>query len=399
MKIKDWFIDTDTHITEPGDVWTSRLPQKFQEQAPRMIRTDDGMDVWQFGNRARQIPVGATAMAGWPEPFPSIPMNLDQAAPGTYDAKARLDYMDEIGAWAMALYPNIGGFGSETFLGLDDPELMLACVRAYNDWLIEWIEPDPRRFIPVMATPFWDVDAAVAEIQRCREIGHRAILFTSAPQDFGMPLIGDAHWNPIWDAAQDVDLPISLHIGSGDFQDQLMNPERFTTHGIGPTTVSGSMSILLSNAIQLMDVVMSGVLPRNPRLKVVSVESGIGWMPFVKEALDHGFKYTNVPGEKPEFTKLPSEYIREQVWACTFFEEFGTHACLDEIGVDRVLFETDYPHPICLYGDEVREKIDAAFGDLPEDVQKKVLFSNAAELYGVEAPDREWQGGNGGSGA
>ena len=157
-----------------------------------------------------QIPVGATAIAGWPEPFPSIPKNLDECPhPASYDAKARLEYMDEIGAWAMALYPNIGGFGSETFLGLDDPELMLACVRAYNDWLIEWISPDPRRFIPVMATPFWDVDATVAEIHRCREIGHRAILFTSAPQDFGMPLIGDPHWNPIWNAAQEVDLPIN----------------------------------------------------------------------------------------------------------------------------------------------------------------------------------------------
>jgi predicted TIM-barrel fold metal-dependent hydrolase len=237
----------------------------------------------------------------------------------------------------------------------------------------------------------------VAEIQRARDIGHRAILFTSAPQDFGMPFIGDPHWNPIWDAAQDVDLPISLHIGSGDFQDQLMNPARFAAHGISPTTVSGSMSILLANAIQLMDVVMSGILPRNPKLRVVSVESGIGWLPFVKEALDHGFDYANVRKEKPEFTKHPSDYMREQVWACTFFEEFAPHTALDEIGADRVLFETDYPHPICLYGSEVREKIDAAFGDLSKDVRDKILFDNSAELYGVEAPDRAWDPASAGS--
>jgi predicted TIM-barrel fold metal-dependent hydrolase len=393
MKYADWFIDADTHVTEPGDVWTARLASKFQDRAPRMIRTDEGMDMWQFGRHERQIPVGATAMAGWPEPFPSIPKNLDECAPAAYDARARLEYMDEIGAWAMALYPNVGGFGSEAFLSLDDPELMLACVQAYNDWLIDWISPDPRRFIPVMATPFWDVEAAVQEIERCRANGHKAILFTAAPQDFGMPFIGDPHWNPIWSAAQDVDLPISLHIGSGDFQDQLMNPGRFAAHGIGPTTVSGSMSILLTNAIQLMDVAMSGILPRNPKLRMVSVESGIGWLPFVKEALDHGFHYARVEVEKPEFKKLPSQYLREQVWACTFFEEFGPQTVLDEIGVDRVLFETDYPHPVCLYGDEVRLKIDAAFGDLPEAVRRKVLFSNSAELYGVEAPDRPWPGG------
>ncbi len=393
MKITDWFIDADTHITEPGDVWTTRLPAKFQDQAPHMVRTDEGVDIWRFGTAERAIPVGATAVAGWKDPFPSIPRNLDECPPASYDAKARLAYMDEIGAWAMALYPNIGGFGSETFLGLNDPELMLACVRAYNDWLIDWISPDPRRFIPVMATPFWDVDAAVDEIQRCKALGHKAILFTSAPQDFDMPFLGDPHWNPIWDVAQDVDLPISLHIGSGDFQDQLMQPGRFAVHGIGASTVSGSMSILLANAIQLMDVVMSGILPRNPKLRLVSVESGIGWLPFVKEALDHGYSYANVRGERPEFVKKPSEYIREQVWACTFFEEFASNHYLDAVGHDRVLFETDYPHPICLYGDEVRPKIDAAFGNLPEDVQQQVMFGNAAELYGVEAPDRPWIGG------
>ena len=393
MQLTDWFIDADTHITEPGDVWTSRLPQKFQEQAPHMVRTDEGVDLWRFGDRERAIPVGATAVAGWKDPFPSIPRNLDECPPASYDAKARLDYMDEIGAWAMALYPNIGGFGSETFLGLGDPELMLACVRAYNDWLLEWISPDPRRFIPVMATPFWDVDAAVDEIQRCARRGHKAILFTSAPQDFDMPFLGDPHWNRIWDVAQDVDLPISLHIGSGDFQDQLMQPGRFAAHGIGASTVSGSMSILLANGIQLMDVVMSGILPRNPKLRLVSVESGIGWLPFVKEALNHGYHYANVRGERPEFTREPGDYIREQVWACTFFEEFATNHYLDEVGHDRVLFETDYPHPICLYGDEVRAKIDAAFGNLPKAVQRRVLFDNAAELYGVEAPDRAWNGG------
>jgi predicted TIM-barrel fold metal-dependent hydrolase len=155
------------------------------------------------------------------------------------------------------------------------------------------------------------------------------------------------------------------------------------------------MSILLSNAIELMDVVMSGILPRNPKLRVVSVEAGIGWLPFVKEALDHGFDYANVRTEKPEFTKHPSDYMREQVWSCTFFEEFAARAVLEEVGTDRVLFETDYPHPICLYGKEVRQKIDAAFGDLPSEVRDKILFANAAELYCVAAPDRAWETGSG----
>jgi predicted TIM-barrel fold metal-dependent hydrolase len=390
VQYADWFIDADTHITEPGDVWTDRVPARFRDAAPRMVRTDDGVDVWRFGRTERVVPVGATAIAGWKEPFPSIPKNMDEVPPASYDAAARLAYMDEIGIWAMALYPNIGGFGSESFLGLDDPELMLACVRAYNDWLIDWIEPDPRRFIPVMALPFWDVHACVREIHRARDLGHKAILFTGAPQDFGLPFLGDPHWNPLWRAAQATDLPISLHIGSGDIGDQLSDPKRFAAHGIRASVVTQSMAMLLGNAVQMMDVVMSGILPRNPGLRIVSVESGIGWIPFVKEALDHGFDYTNVRGEKPEFERRPSEYLREQVWACSFFEEYAPREMLDAIGTDRVLFETDYPHPICLYGN-VREKIDAAFGAHPPEVQRQVLFSNAAELYRVPAPDRAWR--------
>jgi predicted TIM-barrel fold metal-dependent hydrolase len=114
-------------------------------------------------------------------------------------------------------------------------------------------------------------------------------------------------------------------------------------------------------------------------------------MPFVKEALNHGFEYARVRTEKPEFTRRPGDYMRDQVWACTFFEEIGPKSVLEEVGADRILFETDYPHPVCLYGDEVRQKIDAAFGDMPAEVREKVLFANAAELYDVEAPDRAWR--------
>jgi len=387
MQITDWFIDADTHITEPGDVWTSRLAERFRDRAPRMIRSDDGVDTWQFGRTKRPIPVGATAIAGWKEPFPAFPRNIDECPPAAYDAKARLDYMDEIGAWATALYPNIGGFGSESFLGLDDRELMLACVQAYNDWLIEWIEPDPRRFVAVMAIPFWDMDATVKEVRRARDLGHKSILFMGAPQDFGFPFLGDAYWEPFWKVAQDVDLPLSLHIGTGDFSDDLINPERMAAHGINASIVTQSMGVLLQNAIQMLDIAMSGILPRNPHLRVVSVESGIGWMPFVHEALDHGFKYSNVRAERPEFEKKPSEYLREQVWGCTFFEEFAPQKLLDEIGADRVMFETDYPHPICLYGN-VRDKIDAALSGHPPEIQHKILFGNAASLYDVDAPDR-----------
>jgi predicted TIM-barrel fold metal-dependent hydrolase len=383
----DWVIDCDTHVTEPADVWTSRLPAKHRARAPRIVRGEDGRDVWHVGDHVPLVTPGHTAVAGWKEPFPAAPRNMDEIPPAAYDAKARLEYMDGLGIWAMALYPNVGGFGNQGFLNLKDPELMLACVRAYNDFLIDWIEPAPERFIPIMATPFWDVEASVREIERGAKLGHRGVLFTGEPQRSGFPLLGDHHWDPLWAAAQDASLPISFHIGSGDFEEHF-SADRIRTHGIGPTVVRSTVTILMENGHQLVDLLLSGVLPRFPKLKFVSVESGIGWIPFLLEAADYCFGYSAVRKERPEFELLPSEYFQRQVYGCYFFEELAPQRLLDRIGVDNVLFETDYPHPVCLYGN-VREKIDAGLEGQPAEVRRKLLFENAAALYRVAAPHRE----------
>ena len=385
MRITEWVIDCDTHVTEPGDVWTARLPAKFADQAPHIVRDDNGFDNWAIGNSKPFIPVGHTATAGWPEPFPAAPRNMDEVPEAAYDAKARLAYMDSEGIWSMALYPNVGGFGNEAFLELGDAELMLACVRAYNDWLIEWCEADPRRFIPVMATPFWDVDAAVDEVRRGAEIGHKAVLFTGEPQRMGCPLLGDPAWEPFWSAIEEVGLPVSLHIGSADFTSDF-SWDRIKTHGVGATNTKTAITLFMKNGIQVADFLLSGVLARHPDLQVVSVESGVGWVPFLLEAADYAFEYSDVRRERPEIEMLPSEYFRRQVYGCWFFEQLAIQRMLDVIGEDSLLFETDYPHPVCLYGD-VRERIDAALGDLPAETQHRLLWTNAADLYGVAEPD------------
>ncbi|MBA2326190.1 MAG: amidohydrolase, partial [Actinobacteria bacterium] len=143
--MSEWVIDADAHITEPADLWSARVPAKFREQAPHLVRGPDGGDVWHVGDGVAMVPVGHTATAGWPDPFPSAPRNMDEVPLAAYDAAARIEYLDSIGVWAQALYPNVGGFGNQSFLGLGDPDLMLACVQAYNDFLLDWIEVDPRR--------------------------------------------------------------------------------------------------------------------------------------------------------------------------------------------------------------------------------------------------------------
>ncbi len=379
----DWVIDADAHVTEPADVWTDRLPARYGDLVPRLVRDErSGWDVWQVGGKTIAS-VGHTATAGWPERFPSAPKNMDEVPEAAHDSEARLAYLDDNRIWAQVMYPNVGGFGNQAFLTMDDPQLQVECVRAYNDWMTDWCSADPARLLAVTATPFWDVDATVAEVQRCAEAGHRGVLFTGEPQRFDLPFLGDPHWDPLWAAAQEARLPISFHIGSGDVASGF-SPGRIRAHGAGAAYVSTSVSLFLTNGVQIADLLTSGVLSRFPELRFVSVESGIGFLPFILEASDYAYGESSMPTDRPD-DPIPSELFKRQVYGCYFFEELGLGRVVEAIGADNILFETDYPHPICLFGN-VREKIESSLADQPDDVRRKVLWDNAAELYRVEVP-------------
>jgi predicted TIM-barrel fold metal-dependent hydrolase len=375
-------IDADAHLTEPPDVWTARVPARYLDRVPHVVRGDDGKDAWVLDGTPFYN-VGVTATAGWHEPFPSGPPTYEDCHPAAYDAAARLRYLDEVGIWAQVLYPNVAGFGSQKFLNIPDDDLKLVCVGAYNDFLRDWSSADHRRLITVMTTPFWDVDAAVAEIERGAAAGHRGILFTGEPKRFGLPHLGDSHWDRLWAAAQAAGLPIHLHLGSGDTATSF-SPDRIAAHGTAATYAYTSTELFLKNGLQVADLLTSGVLPRFPDLKFVSVESGIGWIPFVLEAVDHAYLEGRAD-RTSEWELMPSEYFARQVYACYWFETVAPRRLLAEIPVDNVLFETDFPHPTCLFGN-VREKIEAGLAEAPPDVRRKFLWENAASLYSVERP-------------
>lgn len=377
-------IDADTHVTETPDLWTSRAPAKMRDRVPFVETDARGRQVWKLGNGRRLGLVGMSATAGRGS-FKHPPKGYDDMHPGAYDPNARLKYMDDMGIWAMVMYPNVGGFGAQQFLKLNDPELMLTCVRIYNDWQTEWASADPRRLLPITSIPFWDVDAAVEEVRRCAAKGHKGILFTGEPQYYGKPLLGDPHWNPLWEVAVDCDLPISFHIGSGNMAEGLART-RVQTYGRMAAFTELAVDIFLQNAIQLNDLLMSGVLVRHPKIKFVSVESGIGWIPFALEAMDYQFKGNSVTEEHPEFDLLPSEYFARNVYACYWFEQTAPRRLIDQIGADNVLFETDFPHPTSLYGDEVFARIKGGLSDCEESVRRKILWDNAMKLYQVAPP-------------
>lgn len=378
-------IDVDTHITETPDVWTSRVPARFRDAVPR-VETDTGGRQWWWLGRDRLVPIGLTATAGHGD-FRQPPRGYDDMHPGAWDARARLDYMDRMGIWAMVLYPNVGGFGAQEFLRLGDPALMLACVQAYNDWQTEWAAAAPQRLLPITSIPFWDVPAAVTEIRRGKAMGHRGILFTGEPHTFGLPILGDRHWDPLWEVAVELDLPVSFHIGSGNMEGGLRR-DKMKQYGRMAAFAELSVDLFMNNGRHLCDLLMSGVLARFPTIRFVSVESGIGWIPFLLEALDYQFEGNRVALDRPEFDRLPSAYFARNVYACYWFEQTAPRRLLDRVGVDNILFETDFPHPTSLYGEEIEARIRGGLGECDAATRRAILWDNAQRLYKVEAPPR-----------
>src|SRR5580765_4744830 len=174
-------IDTDTHVVEPPDLWTSRLSSKWGDQVPHVRWDDEAQEEGWFIGDTRLGAVGSPAMAGWHEHPPYHPRRFADTDPRSWDATARAGLMDEYNVRAQILYPNVAVFDAKTILTMADAELRLACIQAYNDFLVDFAAEQPGRFIPVTGLPFWDLDLTLAEIERCATLGHKGIVFTQDP--------------------------------------------------------------------------------------------------------------------------------------------------------------------------------------------------------------------------
>jgi predicted TIM-barrel fold metal-dependent hydrolase len=391
-------VDTDAHITEAPDLWTSRVSKKWGDLVPHLEMVDPPrtfeeakglvygdhlprMQAW-FTGDTKLAMAGASAYAGWREPFPLHPPTIEDAHPASYDVTKRLALMDEQHIFAQALYPNVGGFGSARFRVMPEQELAFECVRAYNDFLKDWTSAAPDRFILNAAVPYWNLDEAVKEIHRVGPLGFKSVIFSGAPQDHGLPYLADPHWNRLWAAAQAHGMAISFHLGSGNFHGRHFQWERVQHEDESDVLARLITMGFLDGASHVVDLLHSGVLRRFPDLKFVAAESGIGWIPFVLESADYHFREATADRDNDDL--LPSERFQRQVYASFWFEEVAPARLLDVIGTDNVIFETDFPHPSCLWPSEHVTSIVDRLSGVPEEVLRKVLQTNAVKLYGLD---------------
>ncbi|MGX7680063.1 amidohydrolase family protein [Jatrophihabitans sp. DSM 45814] len=366
-------VSVDDHVIEHPTVWTDRMPAKYADRAPHIERID-GNDSWIYeGKVAGNFALNAVA-GKHPREFGLDPRSYDDMLPGCYGIADRIKDMDIEGIWAQLCFPNFGGFAGSTFAKQGDLAFAAKCISVYNDFILdEWCAYAPDRQIPLMMLPYWDVEASVKEVERTVPLGAKSITFLEAPHNLGLPSYHTDHWDPLLAVCEEAKLPLSVHFGSGG------SPQGLAPDGDFFITIA---LFGLNSMMATVDMLMSPMFYKFPGLKVALSEGGIGWMPYLLERTDYSWgrhKYwCDVNAEK-----VPSELFREHIYGCFISDQAG----IDNrhlIGIDNIMFESDYPHSDSNWP-HTRKMLAEALIDVPDDEARKIVELNARRLYNFPA--------------
>jgi predicted TIM-barrel fold metal-dependent hydrolase len=387
-------ISVDDHVVEPAHLWQTWLPEKFKERGPRSERRGIGSmrhigggtyeqtfdpsgpqaDCWIYEDLVYINKRHVAAVGYARDDMTMSPITYDEMRKGCWDPKARLEDMDVNWVEASLCFPTFPRFCGQTFAEAKDRELALACVKAYNDWMVEeWCGDSNGRLIPLIIVPLWDAALAADEVRRNAARGVRAVCFSEIPPHLGLPSIHTGYWDPFFQACSETGTVVNMHIGSSS--------KMPATSADAPVAVAATLSF--NNAMaSLADFLFSGVLVRFPTLRLAYSEGQIGWLPYVLERADAVWEDHRAWGGVADLVpEPPSTYFHRQVWGC-FFKDFHGLRSLDVIGEDRVTFETDYPHTDSTWPDTklIAEKMMAG---LSQETVNKVVRQNAIDLYGL----------------
>ncbi len=383
--LKDMFVvDADSHWSEPPDLFTKRAPAAFRDRVPH-VEDVDGQPMWVFDGHTigRFSAAGVIARDGSKESSHRALMewNFDQVHLGAHDPEIRLGVLDECGIDAQIIFPSTIGLGGQDLGMVDDPALCRLATEIYNDAMAEIQADSGNRLLPLPLMPAWDVDTCVAEARRVAGLGARGVNMTSDPQDLGAPDLANRAWDPFWEVCTELHLPVHFHIGASVTAMTFFGKYPWDSHKDNTKLAIGGTLLFIGNARVVVNVILSGIFDRHPGLKVVSVESGVGWIPFILEALDYEMS-ENAPRELAELAKKPSEYFASNLYATFWFENNRNKLpeLIEAVGEDCILFETDFPHPTCLYPDPLGT-VEAKMATLSPVARRKILGENARKLY------------------
>lgn len=369
--IRHTIISVDDHLVEPPDMFDGRLPARLQSDAPKVVETVDGHEVWEFDGQIF-FQVGLNAVVGRdPRDWLVEPTRFEHMRPGCYEPDSRVRDMDLNGVWASVNFPSqITGFCGSVFSRCSDPELGLSVTRAWNDWFHdEWWSRHPERFVPLGITYLGDAVLAAAEIRRNAARGFTAVTLPEQPHRIGLPSLFSGWWDPIVEACADTDTVICLHVGSTGVvampPDAPMVPLAATLFG----------QLALNACAEWL---WSGYPVRHPALKIAMSEGGIGWVAMLHDRLENMVNRSGY-GSYFDGNLRPAEVLRRNFWFCTI-DDPSTLATRATVGVDHIMFETDYPHGDGTWPDSQRV-FDDVFGGLGTDEIAMISHETAAALF------------------
>ncbi len=374
-------LDCDAHVNEPPDTWVGRVPAKFKDRAPTLVHRDEG-DFWSFNDGESVRPVGLTATAGLGYlDFAPVGGRYDEMRPGSFDTKARLADMDIDGIHLQVLYPSVTLLGAKIYGS--EPELQVACVRAYNDWLAEFCDGSDGRLIGQAILPTTGPDDTIAEMERALALGHRGVVISAFPNGSLDPAPEDDRF---WAFAQETATPVAVHIGSflpttgvSKTGPTNMNTPQFM--GAAGATKSGANTLPV-----VCKLLFSGVFERFSDVQLLLVESNIGWIPTLLEQVDDMFFryrfFTN--GDSMRVT--PSRIFHRNFWATFMIDTVGMDL-RHRLNVDQLMWSSDYPHTGTDWPNS-RITIERNFRGLPKTEVKKMLHDNCKRLYHLDVPGR-----------
>ncbi|HEV3110313.1 MAG TPA: amidohydrolase family protein [Candidatus Binataceae bacterium] len=378
-------VSADSHVVEPADLWATRVDKQFRERAPQ-VRADPesaGLPTL-YINGLKMMAISAFGAAGRSgEELKEFEQSAgyEQVHRGAYDPTERIKAQEEDGVEAEVLYTSLG----MPLFGLRDTELQHECFRAYNDWLAEYCSHSPKRLIGTALITLADIPAAIAELQRTRKAGLRgAQIWGSTPVQY--PTYDNPAYDPFWQAACDLDIPLSLHIGTGGSRSPAMTLvkglAKLDENSPGLGRVSSYVYLAADIQQSLYVLSATGVLERFPKLRIVSAENDIGWMPHFLYRLDHAWNKYHALGSAKNLSMTPGDFIRRQVWA-TFQDDPIGPVTYKFYGEDNYMWASDFPHGDCTWPNS-RKVIEQDFAGVPNNITDKIVYDNAVKLYQLD---------------